>query len=507
MKQDSSHSSDPLLRINAKLRKAETLRQAKALDESQAICADLLKAYPDYVGALQTLGLVQADRREYEAARLNLSRASMLNPRDYKILTALAGVYLKLKASEMAMRTLEQAMRLNPQDANILATLGEIYREEREYELAADAYEKAITLDPTFVFARLGLGWSLIHLGRLNEAAKIFTALVQDGKSGFAPVSGLCQIPQDLVQIDLLKAVEDARSAPSQSHGDFEATFAFAKATALNRLKRHPEAWSEISAINARMFAALGEAIKKEEQSRAKLIDLLNLLNSNPRVSREESPCLSLFVLGPSRSGKTTMEHLAAHLPGLRRGYENPIVENATRRTFQGAGLITRRKLVELPPQLDPFFRQNYLEELKERAGQAGIFTNTHPGRIGDAWRLAAAVPGVRFIFIKRDRFDLALRIYIKNYQSGNAYAYDLAAIFRYIDWYHAMMDGIAKRFPELTRIISYEDMIANPRGALATVAQVCGVAVPDGPLPELGDDRGAAAPYRKVMEDALART
>ena len=127
----------PLLQTHARLREAEKLRQAKALDKAQAICAELLRAYPDYVGALHTLGLVLADRRDYEAARLNLTRAVMLNPRDWKILTALAGVYLKLEASEMAMRTLEQAQSLKPEDLSIVATLAEIYREEREYELAA----------------------------------------------------------------------------------------------------------------------------------------------------------------------------------------------------------------------------------------------------------------------------------------------------------------------------------------------------------------------------------
>ncbi len=505
MKQDSSQPADPLLQIHARLREAEALRQAKALDKAQAICADLLKAHPDYVGALQTLGLVHADRREYEAARLNLSRAAMLNPRDCKILTALAGVYLKLKASEMAMRTLEQARRIKPEDANILATLGEIYREEREYELAAKAYEKAHMLDPSLGLIRLGLGHSLIHLGRFAEAAKIFNALVHEGGGGHAAVAALSHLPSQFVEVDLLRAVEEARPAPTQPQDDAKATLAFARATALDNAKRHQEAWRELSAVNARIAVTLTEVLRKDERSHAKLLDLLNTLTRNPRIPRDEAPCQSLFILGPSRSGKTTMEHLAAHLPGLRRGYENPIVENATRRTFQGAGLITRGKLVELPPQLDPVFRQNYLEDLKERAGEARIFTNTHPGRIADAWRLAVAVPGVRFIFVKREPYDLALRIYMKHYRSGNAYAYDLAAIFRYIDWYHAVMDGIAARFPELARIISYEDMIADPRAALATAAQLCGLAVPDCPLPDLGDDRGAAAPYRELMDAALS--
>jgi hypothetical protein len=198
------------------------------------------------------------------------------------------------------------------------------------------------------------------------------------------------------------------------------------------------------------------------------------------------------------------MEWLAAQLPGVKRGYENPMVENATRRSFQEAGLITRRRLAELPPPLDELFCQNYFGELEERARGARVFTNTHPGRINDAWRLATAVPDIRFVFMKRDPYDLALRIYMKRYHSGHAYSYDLREIFRYIAWYHSMIDGIAEQFPSLARIIAYEDMIADPRRALAQVAELCGLAVPDVDLPEAGDDRGAAVPYRSAMDAAL---
>lgn len=506
MKQDSPQSSDPLLRIHTRLREAESLRQERALDKAQAICADLLKAHPDYVGAMHTLGLIHADRREFEAARLNLSRAAMLNPRDWKILTALAGVYLKLKANEMAMRTLEQARRLKPEDANILATLGEIYREEREYELAVEAYEKAFTLDQDLKPVRLGLGRSLIHLGRFAEAARIFNELAREGEGSLAAVSALCHMPSKFVEIDLMRAIQEARTTPARPQDDVDTSVAFARAAALDKAKRYQESWSELLAANSRLSVSLADALRREERSHTKLLDGLNALTRNPRIPDDEAPCRSLFILGPSRSGKTTMEYLAAHLPGVRRGYENPIVENTIRRAFQGAGLLTRGRLVELPPQLDPVFRQDYLEELKERAGEARIFTNTHPGRIGDAWRLAVAVPSVRFIFIKREPYDLALRIYMKHYSSGNAYAYDLGAIFRYIDWYHAVMDGIAARFPGIARVISYEDMIENPKAALQTVANLCGVAMPDDPLPELGDDRGASAPYRKFMESVLAQ-
>lgn len=496
----------PLLQAHSRLREAERQRQAKALDEAEAICAQLLKVHPDYVGALQTLGLVHADRREHETARQHLSRAAMLSPRDWKILTALAGTYLKLGASEMAMRTLEQAQKLKPGDASIVATLAEIYREEREYELACSAYEQAYALDPSLKAMRTGLGWSLTHLGRLDEAAQVFLSLARDNPQDLTALVAISQLPAGIVRLNVLERLDGLRPSNGKGTDEFEATIGFVRAAAFDRVGRHPESWSMLVEANSRVFATVADHARKEEESRLRHLDHLKRLNGQVTgVSARKSTRQSLFILGPSRSGKTTLERLVALLPGVRRGYENPIVENAIRHTFQSAGLITRLQLVELPQQLDELFRDAYLAELKDRAVDAQVFTNTHPARIVDAWRLAMAVPQARFAFVKRDIHDLALRIYMKHYKSGHPYAYDLSAIYRYIAWYHAMMDETARRYPDIVRIISYEDMIADPRRALATVAELCGIASIDIAVPPLGDDRGAAAPYRAAMVKAAS--
>jgi hypothetical protein len=114
-----------------------------------------------------------------------------------------------------------------------------------------------------------------------------------------------------------------------------------------------------------------------------------------------------------------------ATLDGVKRGYENPSLENAIRRTFQSGGLLTSKLFEVLPPKFNSECRALYLKELSRRAGSAKVFTNTDPIRIHDAARVAAALPNVRFIFVKRSMEDNMLRIYMRKYQHGNAYAYD----------------------------------------------------------------------------------
>jgi hypothetical protein len=55
----------------------------------------------------------------------------------------------------------------------------------------------------------------------------------------------------------------------------------------------------------------------------------------------------------------------------------------------------------------------------------------------------------------------------MRKYRGGNERAYDLKAAGEHIIWYHQMVDLMAEKFPDVTRVINYEDMVADPAAAL----------------------------------------
>ncbi len=110
-----------------KLAQAEAFRRQGKLDEAENICTRLLRQYPDYFGALQTLGLVYVEKKQSAQALGPLFHAVTLNPRSWITLTTLSGVCLNLRAGEMAAQILEQAVALKPKDPNVLTTLGYVY--------------------------------------------------------------------------------------------------------------------------------------------------------------------------------------------------------------------------------------------------------------------------------------------------------------------------------------------------------------------------------------------
>jgi tetratricopeptide (TPR) repeat protein len=500
-------ASSPLQEAFIRLEEAEQLRQRRKLDKAQSICEGLLRRFPDYMGALHTLGLIHADKENYQRALDCLVRAVMLNPRSWTTLTALSGVYLRLGAKEMAAESLEQARRFKPRDSNVLVTLGEIYSEEREYERAAEAYRGALDVEPDLLAAAVGLGWTYSSLGRVAEAASIFQDLIAKGVRSVDALFALTSLPASVVSIDLLKQLDTVVKDENEDPAEFENTAAFARAAALSQAGQHGKAWETALAANRTEFGSKRKRTELDEEIHWQAASLTWLTQNSVSLMRGEkdSVPISLFILGPSRSGKTSMEYLVSMLDGVKRGYENPIVENAVRRSFQTAGLLTSDHIEFLPAQLHSLCHDIYLDELERRAGGAKVFTNTHPGRIHDAGRLAAIIPKTRFIFVKRNLDDIILRMYLRKYNRGNAHAYDLKHARDHVVWYHQMMDLLAQKIPDRVRIIQYEDMVADPAAALRVAAELCGLAMPDGPVPTIGDDRGCSEPYRELMAAEFA--
>ena len=126
------------------------------------------------------------------------------------------------------------------------------------------------------------------------------------------------------------------------------------------------------------------------------------------------------------------------------------------------------------------------------------VHYRTERPRVGTA--TGATRPGVRFIFMMRDLDDVALRMFMKPYRAGNHYAYSIATIFEYLSLYYQLVDLWLERLPQIAMAVEYNDMIGDPAGSLARIAEFCGLAPPDRAMPALGDDRGCAAPYKPFI-------
>jgi tetratricopeptide (TPR) repeat protein len=502
------NSSESLQENFVHLQQAEQLRQRSRFDEAQAICESLLERHPDYAGALHTLGLIAGDREDHHKALNYLVRAAMLNPRNWMTLTALSGVYLRLGAVEMAKHTIAQAQQIEPKQPVVLLALGDAFRGDREYELACDAYGQVLAIDPSLVAAEIGLGWCLADLGEYRQAAEIFENLIQRDLPLIEPLRALASFPAAAVRIDLLRQLDKVHRQQDESAAQFERAKAFIRARALDRARRYTDAWGQAVQATRHVFASMQSDLKQlDERRRASFAALRDYRQHGEfRGSGDDGEPISLFILGPSRAGKSTLEKLVGALPGVKRGYENPIVENAVRRTLLESALPPESVLSSLPAPAYPLCRKFYREELLRRLAGKMVFTNTNSACLFEATQIVSVFENARFMFIKRNVEDNLLQIFLREYQTGNPYAYDLKAAREHILWHHRMADLMAEKFPNIVRVTSYEGMIADPTACLRMASELCGLSIPSGPLPIVAGDPDCSAPYRQLMMMELER-
>ena len=443
-------SGNVLQAAHARLAEAEACRRAGKLNRARALCEALLAEYPDYVGALQTLGVVQLATKAHRQALSCFFQAAMLCPKDWVNLTNLGNAYLRLGAREAAAQVLEQARQLKPDDPGIHWSLAELHREDRDYAGAAEAYRTVLSLSPFDADAAHGLGDTLMQLGDVAGAAPALKRAHQLNPGSVEILYSLSQLPPAAADFDAIGGLDRVLLQEGQDRADFEILIGLTRAAALDRQGRHAEAWGILLEANRREFPRHQQAHRRNVQ-RMDAAYRAALGEGRPVAgpAAQDHP-MSLFIVGPSRAGKSTLERLVGGLDGVKRGFESRLVEPAARRTSQLAGLLTVVDPVELPISLDAQFRKTYLEDLGEFAAGARIVTDTHPGMITAIGRIAATIPNVRFIFMRRDPQDLALRILMRRYRTGNHYAYDLATIFEHLSRYDQLMDLWVQRFPVL---------------------------------------------------------
>lgn len=227
-------------------------------------------------------------------------------------------------------------------------------------------------------------------------------------------------------------------------------------------------------------------------------LNTLPTITSEPKISAEVPN--SIYIFGPSRSGKSTLERLLGSLPDIQRGFESSILRNITRKTCIRSSFPLVNYAYQLPTSTDRTYLDLYLKELTSLVGERSFYTNTNPSRIFDVYHIARVIPNLRIVFVKRDIDDVVYRSFQNLYKTGVEYSYNLDAAREYITWYYSVQDKFAELLPHFTMTITYEDMVADPLRVANDVRRFCNIPSAFGTLPEIGDDRGASKEFKEIL-------
>lgn len=456
------------------------LRDVGRLDDAEAAIRKAIELRGDHPAACLNLGNVLTDKACHKEAAEFYHKALAADAALSEAFEYLTGAYQSLGDPVLALETARQWVSAEPESPRALWVLAGALASAEAFDEALATYEQAqsLTDDPVL-------------------QAKILFEVSQ--LPGRAPDPVHLQTLEDIsAKTDELNAVDPDVDIRSQ--------IAFGRAAMLDKLGRVDEAWAEFSAANARLDASLGEVWRGEVSTRRNALEDAKRWTQSTNGDAETPDALpvSLFILGASRSGKSTVEKVAGSLENVTRAYESLLVLELAAAASEAEVQPGSARLSALDVGARTRFTQTYREAVQDAAGSQMVVTNTHPHYIFEAGQIVELVPKARFVFVERDREDTALRIFMKLYNAGtNAYAYDLGKIYDYLDWTGAMFDAWEAKLGDRVLRLRYEEVVSEPDVARQKLAALCGIPGQGAENPALGDDRGAAAPYAQFLAAA----
>ncbi|MDB4117404.1 sulfotransferase [Amylibacter sp.] len=497
---------DAMKNAREKLEKAETLRLKGMLDKAEKICFSVLRDHPKYYGAAHTMGLIYADKHDHEKAAQYLNRAAILHPKSWKTLVALAVEYTLVSAHVLAMNAAHDALKLEPDKTEVHTTLAEVFLAIKDYENARDHFQLAKELDAKFFEAGQGYIRASLELGEYQNAANECQRLYKIHPLSLN-LAFLCyRVPSEFIASNILEAVELFILSGKRKPDESEINWTFLLCSVLEKRKQYKASWVE--ARKANLLKLTGN----ETMSALELKDIkirVDWLKKNV-TSINKKPCIkneapnTLFIFGPSRSGKTSLESLLGQHPDLKRGYENQIVNTAIITGYHEAGLIPVKTLSYLPVQFQSIVTDLYLQYLNELIEKFSTFTITTPGFIWDAPFFHLAIPNTHYVFVKRNKSDLMWKIFSRNYRSGNLYSFDLKTLNEYIDLYYDIIDLMQQMLPNTTMVVHYDEIIHSPQKTCDRVFDFCGLSDHKLHKNKLNGDIGCSDPYKVFMQELI---
>lgn len=482
----------------AALQSARVLREQRNLDAAATICNSLLRQHPDHLCALQLLALIFIDQGNYLQALTCLARAEIVDPVNWETLTALAETYLRLGSTELAEQAILRARKIQPKNPVGFILEGEIKRERNEFIESIDLFRSALSHQRDNILARIGLARSLAETRLHEEAGQIYTGLLKGGVLDPDIILAASMLPAEFVTIDLIQAIEKGKASPRIDRAELERVEPFIKAVIFDRTGNYAEAWRAMVQGNQTMSRLTKHSI--EAQKIRQNAWLADLKNARDHIKTDSDNTTSLFILGPSRSGKSTLEFLLSSIQGVHAGGESSIVTDSINLSFQRNGFSPCLESRLMPPALLADFRSVYKERLTLIGNSKQIFINTSPHPITNAGWIINNIPNVKIVCVKRERLDLMLRIFMKLYTAANEFSYDLEAIGCYLDWYEKMVDILAEKFPKCVRVVNYNEIIDHPNVVRNEVASLCKLEEPANLPVHPGHDRGCGLPYADFL-------
>ena len=413
---------------------------------------------PTYADGFSNLGATLQDQGKLNEAIEACNKALALKP-DYAEAYYNMSITLQDQGKlNKAIEACNKALALEPDYAEVYHNMGIALQNQGKLEEAIEACNKALALKPDYSEVYYNMGIAFQNQGKLEEAIASYSKALTIKPNYAKAARNLVKLPIGSIDEKTISELNKKLSLISANIDD-QSQKLFFKANLFSHKGKYDEAFKIFVDANYIQSEKNILSMKSAQNQYDAAFKRISRWSVNLQ-SEEKDLVKKIFILGPSRSGKSTLENLLIGSPNVC-----PMFENIN------LNVIPEIKLSKEKPKkismIDLFHHdENSLFKLGYNA-----LTSTKPTSMFHIDYLIDNFSSAFCIFVERNRVDIASEIFTKEYRKGNLYAYNHSNISKYLDSYEAIWEILKQKVPQLTLEISFEDILFKPQEVVEKIS------------------------------------
>jgi tetratricopeptide (TPR) repeat protein len=443
-----------------------------ATAQAQSLLVQVLTDAPGHPEALRLLAILYTRLRRHAEAIDALQRALARWPDDALLHSDLGNARMACGEATSAFESWRRACALAPEQPMPWFNLGRNLQLHGSSEAAIQALQQASTLAPDLLPARLMLGDALVHLGRFDEAASQYRAVLARQPACGDAWRGLSNIKTRPLSDD-----DGAQLAALLQRHDLADADRIAMGYALGRFEedrgRYPEAFAVLCQANALMQRRgrwSGQALTGfVDAALAATMQLPPPLD--PQLGQE-----AIFIVGLPRSGSTLFEQILAAHPCVEGASELPDLGEVIQAESQRRGQAYPQWIPSATAQDWQRLGQSYLARTARWRQQRPRFTDKMPENWKHVGILRAMLPGATVLEVRRDPLETGWSCFRQQFYQLPHFACDLADIGTYLRGCERAMDAWRARDRAHVHLLRYEPLLADPQARIRDLLDACGL-------------------------------
>ena len=176
---------------NIELEQALALYNSNEFKKAENILFQIIKNNNQDFNALNLLGAISAQRKDYKKSLEYLKISLQINDLNYIALNNLGLVYLNLKKPDLAILNFNKALKINQNYSPLYNNIGNYYVEKKEFNEAIKSYRQAIKINPDFFQAFNNIGLAHFHLKNFNESKQSYLQAIKLNKNYYEAYKNL----------------------------------------------------------------------------------------------------------------------------------------------------------------------------------------------------------------------------------------------------------------------------------------------------------------------------